>query len=204
MKKNICIDIDGTLTDPYFFVPYLNEITGINLTNEEYISNDWTITYGPEFEEEYKNFDENHSELYLTAEMLPNSRKVVKKLEENNNVYIVTARDKEIENITLKWLEKNEIDSISVYSLNGNADKVSMAKKLHADIFIEDDPNNLINLFMAGFEIIIMDTHYNRGIEEDIKNKIGKDGYDKERHRIHRIKDWYGVEEFFRDRKIIK
>ena len=25
-KLNICIDIDGTITDPYHFLPYLNEL----------------------------------------------------------------------------------------------------------------------------------------------------------------------------------
>ena len=26
IKLNICIDIDGTITSPYHFIPYLNEL----------------------------------------------------------------------------------------------------------------------------------------------------------------------------------
>lgn len=197
IKKNICIDIDGTITDPYFFVPYLNKITGIDLKIEDYISNDWTITYGPEFEEEYKNFDKNYSNLYLEADLLPNSKGVIHMIEKVANVYFVTARDKEIENITKKWLTKNNLDNIELYSLNGNGGKVSMAKKLNCDVFIEDDPQNLENLFMSGCEVIIMDTNYNRNVEEDIRLKIGDERYENEKHRIHRIKDWKGVGDFF-------
>ena len=43
MTRNICIDIDGTMTSPYFFIPYLNKLTGKNLGIEDYTSMDQNI-----------------------------------------------------------------------------------------------------------------------------------------------------------------
>ena len=31
IKLNICIDIDGTITSPYHFIPYLNELYNKNI-----------------------------------------------------------------------------------------------------------------------------------------------------------------------------
>ena len=37
-KLNICIDIDGTITNPYHFLPYLNDMYNKNLTEEQFIT----------------------------------------------------------------------------------------------------------------------------------------------------------------------
>ena len=64
MKRNICIDIDGTMTSPYFFIPYLNKLTGKNLGIEDYTSINWNDTYGPEHSQMYKDFDHIHTDIY--------------------------------------------------------------------------------------------------------------------------------------------
>mgnify|MGYP006992141521 CR=1 FL=1 len=38
-KLNICIDIDGTITSPYHFIPYLNELYNKNITIAKSIIN---------------------------------------------------------------------------------------------------------------------------------------------------------------------
>ena len=40
-KLNICIDIDGTITSPYHFLPYLNDIFNKNITDAECITHNW-------------------------------------------------------------------------------------------------------------------------------------------------------------------
>ena len=34
-RLNICVDIDGTITSPYHFIPYLNEIYNKNIKDED-------------------------------------------------------------------------------------------------------------------------------------------------------------------------
>ena len=46
IKLNICIDIDGTITSPYHFIPYLNELYNKNITEEECNTHNWEVLYG--------------------------------------------------------------------------------------------------------------------------------------------------------------
>ncbi|WAW14457.1 5' nucleotidase, NT5C type [Peptostreptococcus equinus] len=161
-------------------MPYLNELTGIDLKIEEYVSVDWNDTYGPEFSEMYKAFDTEHTDIYLEAKLVDDSLYVIEKLLENEDkIYFVTARQKSIEHITLKWLDKVGLGKIKVYSLDGNESKVPMAKKLKCQYFIEDDPNNAKNLIKAGIEVILMDTNYNKSV-------IGS--------KLHRVKNWKEIQ----------
>lgn len=197
-SRNICIDIDGTMIDPYFFIPYLNELTGENVKEEEYTSIDWNDTYGPQYQNIYENFDVEYSHIYKEANILDGAKEVVDKLLENGDqVYFVTARSKDIDEITKSWIEKQGLDSSRVYSLSGNSGKVKMAEKLQCDYFIEDDPNNVKNLLKAGYKVLLMDTNYNKEVISDIEKKtkiysgVGQFDINKEKENniIYKIKN---------------
>lgn len=175
-SRNICIDIDGTMIDPYFFIPYLNELTGENVKEEEYTSIDWNDTYGPQYQNIYENFDVEYSHIYKEANILDGAKEVVDKLLKNGDqVYFVTARSKDIDEITKSWIEKQGLDSSRVYSLSGNSGKVKMAEKLQCDYFIEDDPNNVKNLLKAGYKVLLMDTNYNKEVLPELENELEKE-----------------------------
>ena len=42
---NICIDIDGTITSPYHYLPYLNSIYNKKLTEEDFTTVYWAEIY---------------------------------------------------------------------------------------------------------------------------------------------------------------
>lgn len=173
MSRNICIDIDGTLTDPYFFIPYLNKLTGKKLSIDEYTSIDWNDTYGPEYQEIYNDFDKKYSHIYTEAKIVDNAKKVIDNLVENGDkIYFVTARCESIEEITKEWINSVGLDESKVYSLSGTAKKVEMAKELNCDYFIEDDPNNAKNLTNAGIKVILMNTNYNQNLESDYLKRV--------------------------------
>ena len=50
-KLNICIDIDGTITNPYHFLPYLNDMYNKNLTEEQFITHKMEELCGVEFDD---------------------------------------------------------------------------------------------------------------------------------------------------------
>lgn len=163
--KCVCIDIDGTLTDPYFFIPILNEITGKNLTKDDYTSINWLDTYGPDYSEMYKTFDDEYSYVYKTSTIVEGAKNVIENLKARGiEIYYVTARSKSIHDITAQWIADQGLDSNRVHSLGGNHGKVEAAKELGCDVFIEDDPNNAKNLAEAGYKVILMDTNYNKGV----------------------------------------
>ena len=179
MARNICIDIDGTLTSPYFFIPYLNEITGKNLRIEDYTSINWNDTYGIQYGHIYDNFDHLYKHIYLESELVEGAKDVVNDLyDKGDRIYIVTARSSEISDITNKWIKNQGINCTDIFSINGNEGKLIMAEKLKCDYFIEDDPSNALNLSQAGYKFILIDAMYNR----EIKNK-----------NIQRVFSWHEI-----------
>ncbi|MDD7183378.1 MAG: HAD family acid phosphatase [Peptostreptococcus porci] len=187
LKPTICVDIDGTIIDPYFFIPYLNKLNGVNIDKKNYTSIKWTDTYGDRFGSLYRNFDTIFTYVYEEAKLLPNVLETIEMLEHRGfNVYFVTARDTKIDSITKKWIEKNGMNPDRVISL-GTKNKINIAKKLGCDVFIEDDPGNIEQLLSAGFEVIALDTNYNRAITGE---------------RLTRVSNWAEIMGIFESKEL--
>lgn len=182
MGINIGIDIDGTVTDPYGFIPFLNEIFRKNITKEQYTTLDWEQLYGTVEGDFYINFDNNYSYTYEAAEPAEFAVEVIKKLEnsEDINVYFVTARRECLKEITEKWFDKYGINANNIYLL-GPVKKSGKALELGCDIFIEDDPNNAMDIAKNGIDVLLIDTNYNKDVECD---------------NITRVRNWKEIDEF--------
>lgn len=182
MSVNIGIDIDGTVTDPYGFIPFLNEIFGKNITKEEYTTLDWEKLYGKVDGDFYIKFDENYSYTYEVAKPAKNAIRVLKKFEQNENInlYFITARRECLREITEKWFEKYGINISNLYLL-GPVKKSGKALELGIDIFLEDDPYNAIDIAKNGVEVLLIDTNYNKNIDYN---------------NIIRVKNWEEIEKF--------
>ena len=168
-KVNICIDIDGTVTDPYGFIPFLNKKFNKNITKEEYTTLNWEELYGIREDGFYEKFDRDHSDVYGEAEILEDAAEVIEYLRKKHNVSFITARQECVKDVTFKWLERHGIKDVDVYML-GWVSKVGKAKELGCNIFIEDDPNNAVNLAENEIKVILIDTNYNKYVEhENIK-----------------------------------
>lgn len=182
--KSVCIDIDGTLTDPYFFIPILNRLTQKNISIDQYTSIDWRDVYGPEDAEMYKNFDIEHGDVYKTAGIQDGAKDVIDfLLKKGIDVHYVTARSKSIHEITADWVDSKGLDREKLISLGGKEGKVDTAKRLYCDVFIEDDPNNAEKLSKAGINVILLDCNYNKGLEGD---------------RIRRMYSWKEIGDYFK------
>ena len=158
---NICIDIDGTITDAYYWLNLSNKYFNTNVSKEQVTEYSIPNVLGVE-ESVYAEFYENHKfQIHLEQELLPNARKLINKLSIYNNIYFVTARDKSLTMLTHGYLKKNEISYDGLYVL-GSPDKVETAKQLNCDIFIEDSYDNALQLSNAGYKVLLIDTNYNR------------------------------------------
>jgi len=158
---NICIDIDGTITDPYYWLNITNKYFNKNITEEQitkyYIHEVMDIKQS-EYEEFYeKNKVRIHSEQKLRDDV----QITIKKLSLMHNIFFVTAREKSLTMLTHSYLRNNKIPYDDLFVL-GSHYKVDKARELECNVFIEDNYDNAMQLSKAGFKILLLDTNYNR------------------------------------------
>ena len=182
----IGIDIDNTLTEVQeelnkaafeYAISLGKKIDNYDNPMEDIKNNGDTYRKKFQFEyEELKYFLKNIQE-NITNNATPreNAKEVIDKLKkEENEIYIITARDSEFHDDPYKlskdWLDKNEIyyDKLIVNA----REKSSVCEKEKIDLFIDDQPNNCLSVSNIGIHtIMITDKAYN---------------YDK----IKQLKDW--------------
>ncbi|APQ74834.1 hypothetical protein CF055_05120 [Clostridium botulinum] len=163
---NICIDIDGTITEPYYWLKISNKYFKKNIKPEDITVYNIEDVLGIT-EEEYMKFYEKYKVRIHTEEKLrQGAKKVLNELNKYHNIYFVTAREKSLEVLTKSYLINHSIKFRDLYVL-GSHYKVDKAKELNCDIFIEDNPSNAVELSEAGFKVILLDTNYNKHIKEN-------------------------------------
>lgn len=183
----IGIDIDGCITDIARFISdygtkycYDNNINysikedeydeekalGISAENSEKF---WNI-YLPYYAMEYRIRD-------FASE-------VIKKLKENHEIYIITARNEDglpeqyygkMQELVKIWLKKNEILYDKLIFSKGN--KLPYCIENNIDIMIEDSPTNLIDISKK-IKVFCFDNPYNKQIEGE---------------NIIRVYSWYDI-----------
>ena len=179
-KLNICIDIDGTITSPYHFIPYLNELYSKNITEEGCNTCNWEILYNIDMTTMLSEFHEKYMHSYKEAKLVDNAKIIIDELKKNHNLYFVTARDAKLTDITKTWLIENGFDEIDVYLL-GSDYKIEKAKELECHIFIEDNPSNAMQLAGEGMKVLLIDTNYNKNVEHE---------------NITRVNNWIDINNF--------
>jgi uncharacterized HAD superfamily protein len=159
---NICIDIDGTITDAYFWLEeankYFNKSVTVNQVTEYLIHKVMNI----DIVEYEKFYEKNKFKIHSKQELREDVKMALKKLGMLHNIYFVTARDKSLTMLTHSYLKKNELYYDELFVL-GSHYKVEKAKELNCNIFIEDSYDNAMQLSKSGFKVLLMDTNYNRG-----------------------------------------
>lgn len=158
---NICIDIDGTITDPYYWLNYCNKYFNKNVTTDQVKVYAMHTVMGvteneiDEFYEKYKYVMHSLQEMRIAA------KEIINLLGLYHNIYFVTARDKSLTDTSAEYLRKHKIKYDDLFVL-GTHHKVQKAQELNCHIFIEDSYENAIELSEAGFKVLLLDTNYNR------------------------------------------
>ncbi|MBO5141686.1 MAG: hypothetical protein J6C46_01580 [Clostridia bacterium] len=170
----IGIDIDGVLNYMHeFIIEY-----GSKICNEsgkykiENINAQWsTEIFSWPNEMAHELWDKYGEELYVKSTARSFASEVIKKLkEQNNEIYIITARRnnddwfpptlrENAEMVTVNWLNENKIIYDKIYF--DSKDKSKVCRELGVDIMIEDDPKN-IDMLLDTTKLLIYDTVYNR------------------------------------------
>ncbi len=159
---NLCIDIDGTITEPYYWIPRVNSYFNTNIQEKDAVVYEIHKILGVEADDYIKFYNLYGELLHKEAKARFGVTKMIKKLYEEHKIHFVTAREEKMKHVTLEWLTEHKIPMHSV-SLLGSHDKVAKAQELKSDFFIEDRYENAIQLSQAGFTVLLIDCNYNRG-----------------------------------------
>lgn len=187
MKRlNICIDIDATLTEPYYWLDICNEYFNKNIKPYEITQYSIYKVMGVSREEYFDFYNKYKLKIHTEEKVRKDGKAIVNRISKYNNIFFVTAREKSLELFTEAYLTLNKVNFDGLYVL-GSHHKVDKARELNCDIFIEDNPNNAIELSEASFKVLLMDTYYNGEI--------------KENEFIKRVYNWNQIYDFIEEMK---
>lgn len=170
MKRlSICVDIDGTITEPLYWLESVNHFFNTSIKLEEITSYDVFYTnYNISYDELLEYYKLNGAEIHANANIRENASYYLQELYRIHDLYYVTARMSYMDDVTKTWLEKYGIPYKEIHLL-GSHDKLDKAKELNCDIFIEDRYENAIQLSEAGIDVILIDCVYN---QDELNDKI--------------------------------
>ncbi len=181
---NIGIDIDGVLTDMENYISVFGKkyAKENNIDFDEKMDNN-TI-YGFFTKKDNEKFWDRYWEDYAeNVEVRTSASEVIKKLRnEGNYIIIITARtydkpiiksgkkrQKNMEKLIIKWLNKNNIiyDKLIFSNLN----KLNNCLDNHIDIMLEDSISN-IEILKDHIKILMFNTQYNKFYQDDKIRKV--------------------------------
>lgn len=186
----IGIDIDGVLNSQYDFCIHYGskfcfELGKHSLKNINAIDTTDMFLWSDDIAHQFWNKYREELVIHLPAQIF--ASEVIKKLkQENNEIYIITARKnndewfpeklkKHVETITKEWLKNNDIYYDKIFF--DVKDKGEFCKQNNIKYMIEDDPIN-INKLIGNTHTIIFDWPYNRR---------------KEFNNLTRVYSWYDI-----------
>lgn len=139
---NIGIDIDGTITDPLFLLPYLQRDFDETLEEDDFTEYD--LSFINKSEEDIRDwFLSIEDELYRNVQPDEGSVQRINSLNKQYNIHLITARPKKWADVTYDWLKKNNI-TYDTLDVTGSHDKVEIAKERNIQLFIEDSLVNAL------------------------------------------------------------
>lgn len=162
MKKRFGIDIDGTVTCPTTFVPYLNEAFNLNITLEDIKQYDFMPLVTVSEKEFAAWFRKMEPVIYSNSPLAQGAKDVLKKWEKEHELFFISARGSHLLDLTKEWFTTNELIYNDIH-LIGSHDKIEAARRYGVDIFFEDKHDNAVNLHEElSIPVILFNTPYNQ------------------------------------------
>lgn len=177
MKKrwNLGIDIDGTVTDPATFVPYLNQAFNKQLLYEEITQFHLPPLYGVSDQEFREWFLRNEGNIYSKALLAESAKEILDNLAQAHQLIYISARNQDHHKITVNWFDQLQLPYHQI-TLLGSHDKIYIAKENAIEIFFEDKLDNANDIAEElNIPVLLFNTPYNQG---------------KLHHHVNRVQHW--------------
>ncbi|MFB6465794.1 hypothetical protein ACE38V_03130 [Cytobacillus sp. Hz8] len=162
MKKRFGIDIDGTVTCPSAFVPYLNQAFHLNITLDDIKEYDFMPLVDVSEEEFAQWFKAIEPKIYAESPLAVGALPVLKKWEKLFELHFISARDSNLLEVTKEWFYKQNMPFHTI-DLLGSHNKIEAAKKYDVEIFFEDKHDNAVNIYEeCRIPVLLFNTPYNQ------------------------------------------
>jgi len=189
-KKRFGLDIDGTVTCPSSFLPYLNEAFSTDLSVEDITQYDLSSLLGISEEAFWTWMMENEKKIYAKAKKAQDVDTVLTNWKNDHELLYISARGEDLLEVTKNWFDEHALPYHHIECI-GHHDKVNAVKKHQLDIFFEDKHDNACNIAEeCNIPVILMDTPYNRLPVPD--NVIRVHSWREAKHWVeeHWLKAW--------------
>lgn len=135
MKRlSICIDIDGTVTDAYYWLQRANEFFNLSIDPKEIRVYDIPTALNITADDYERFYDQHGIELYRQAEIRPGARQIIERLYQDHQVHFVSARFRELLDVTFEWFRKHQIGWI----INEISQQSSLKRYQHPNLLLRD------------------------------------------------------------------
>jgi uncharacterized HAD superfamily protein len=190
MKPLIAVDIDDVLAfHAKAMVAYSNKVLGTNLTLEDYTEH-WSQMWQVDHEETQRRAIAYHQTDDMSYyEHHQDADEVLRKLAKKNRLIIVTARKKEVTEITEKWVNKHfdgifeaihhaGIFDAKITDKSFNATKAELCQRLGVKYLIDDQSKHCNAASELGIKAIMFgDYPWNRNdvLQPDVTRCVSWD-----------------------------
>ncbi len=161
-KIRFGLDIDGTVTDPATFIPYLNKDFNKTLTLDDLTEYDLTSILNITEDDFWKWMGQNESLIYKEAKMAPYANEIIHEWNKKHELIYITARRNHLFDTTKEWFLNTKLPYHHI-EMVGKHDKLEAVRSHKIDIFFEDKHDNAVAIAEEfNIPVILMDTPYNR------------------------------------------
>jgi uncharacterized HAD superfamily protein len=155
---NLGFDIDGVISD---FATTLAKVIknryGLQLTEKEFCNHNLSCLLGISKEERSRLVKEI---LLQDLELIKGAKEALLKLHsEGHKIFILTARYKELENVTRDWLERKGIPYSHLIILNEGEKHLA---DVQLDLVVEDNLDDAIGWSKKVKNVLVLDHPWNR------------------------------------------
>lgn len=178
-KPILAVDLDGTVGDPYAWLPRVNRIFKLSLTEENFHHLKIRCNAGCEHvpSDYYRN---NKPIFHKDIDLREGAVEVLARLQERFEIVFVTGRTEDLKEITEKWFADYGLPSDLQVVYLGPEVKTIWTEKYKPVAFLEDSVSQSKAISESGIPVILMDASYNRSLEGE---------------NITRVKSWEEAEE---------
>lgn len=162
MRKRFGIDIDGTVTCPTTFLPFINKSFNLQLTIHDMKEYDLIPLIGITEDEFWKWMDETEPLIYKHAPLSAHAKHVLDLWKNEHELLYISARRDQFIDVTKEWFADNAIHYNGI-ELIGSHDKIKAVKKHGINIFFEDKHDNACDISEeCDIPVILFNTPYNQ------------------------------------------
>ncbi|WP_156321177.1 hypothetical protein [Bacillus sp. JCM 19041] len=162
VRKRFGLDIDGTITDPATFVPYINKDFNKTLTLDDLSEYDLTKVLNISDKEFWGWMETNEPLIYSQAELALHAEQTLHKWSKLHDLIFITARRNHLTEVTTSWFSKQKLPYNHI-ELVGKHDKLDAVREHKLDVFFEDKHDNAVAIAEEfNIPVLLFDTPYNR------------------------------------------